>query len=355
MKRIFGLEAWWWKILAMICLVYVFVGGLLTPLSPGVLAIQPEEIQCGEEVRFQITGYNTLFSKASSVQKVWLRYKNEKICARMVGVEDDNRLSFNIRVPDTLGNSAMEFKTLDLVMYDDKHGTVSFRNVLRVVASKDSVKERGMSCAGMIPIEEAKGTHFPYREILHESIRNLFFHVPMWFAMLGLLFVSFIYSLVYLFGGEIKFDKYAAVLVEVGVLFGCLGILTGMIWATYTWGSPWPKDPKLNGAAIGMLIYFAYMILRGSVTDEIRRAKVSGVYSIFAFLIYITFIFIMPRLEDSLHPGNGGNPAFSSYDLDNSLRKYFYPAVIGWTLIGFWLASIKIRYTFALRKVQGLD
>ena len=294
MKELFGLQAWWWKVLAVICLVYVFVGGLLTPLAPGILSVEPEKVSCGENVIFEVLAYNTTFSKATSVQKVWLRYKNEKICGRMVSVENDHKIKFIASIPDTLGETSMESKTMDLVLFDELHGTVSLRNAVGVTAGADSLRIVEKSCGGNIPVQEAKGANFPYREILHESVRNLFFHVPMWFGMLGLLFVSFIYSLRYLYSGNLSFDQRANVLVEVGILFGCLGIITGMIWANYTWGSPWPKDPKLNGAAIGMLIYFAYMILRGSVTDEIRRAKVAGVYSIFAFLIYITFIFIMP-------------------------------------------------------------
>jgi heme exporter protein C len=57
-------------------------------------------------------------------------------------------------------------------------------------------------------------------------------------------------------------------------------------------------------------------------------------------------------LKDSLHPGNGGNPAFSNTDLDNRMRMLFYPAVIGWTILGFWLVSLKIRYKFTLLKQQ---
>jgi heme exporter protein C len=47
---------------------------------------------------------------------------------------------------------------------------------------------------------------------------------------------------------------------------------------------------------------------------------------------------------DSLHPGNGGNPGFNAYDLDNNLRLVFYPSVIGFTLLGFWIAQLKARY-----------
>ena len=61
--------------------------------------------------------------------------------------------------------------------------------------------------------------------------------------------------------------------------------------------------------------------------------------------MFIVFIMVIPRLKgsESLHPGNGGNPAFSNYDLDSSLRTFFYPAVIGWILLGVWFLSIRIR------------
>jgi heme exporter protein C len=117
-----------------------------------------------------------------------------------------------------------------------------------------------------------------------------------------------------------------------------------MQWANFTWGAPWINDPKLNGAAVGMLIYLAYFVLRGSLENEQTRARVSSVYGIFAFVIFIVFIFVLPRLSDSLHPGSGGNPGFNTYDLDNTMRPVFYSAVLGFSGIGYWIASIIIRY-----------
>jgi len=87
----------------------------------------------------------------------------------------------------------------------------------------------------------------------------------------------------------------------------------------------------------------AYNILRNSLTDPISRAKISGVYNIFAFVMMLIFVFILPRMTSSLHPGNGGNPAFSSYDLDNTMRMVFYPAVMGWIFLGLWISEIKYR------------
>ena len=92
---------------------------------------------------------------------------------------------------------------------------------------------------------------------------------------------------------------------------------------------------------IGLLIYFGYFILRNSIEDESKKAKVSSVYSVFAFSMLIPLIFILPRLTDSLHPGNGGNPGFNVYDLNSQLRIVFYPAVIGFICLGLWIADVK--------------
>jgi heme exporter protein C len=64
----------------------------------------------------------------------------------------------------------------------------------------------------------------------------------------------------------------------------------------------------------------------------------------------IVFLMILPRLNDSLHPGNGGNPGFNKYDLDSTMRMVFYPAVIGWILLGVWLMTLKIRIEKLKRK-----
>jgi len=188
----------------------------------------------------------------------------------------------------------------------------------------------------------------PRQLILYESIRNLYFHVPMWFSMIFVFFISVIYSLKNLGNGSIDADTKAVELVNTGIIFGLLGTITGSIWAKFTWGAWWTNDVKLNGSAITMLIYLAYIVLRGSLEDEQKRARISAVYNIFAFVLLIVFIGILPRMTDSLHPGNGGNPGFNNYDLNDNMKLVFYPAVIGWILLAWWIAQVRIR----IRKLQ---
>lgn len=193
----------------------------------------------------------------------------------------------------------------------------------------------------------------PRLAILNETIRNLFFHVPMWFSMIMLLLLSCIASVRYLMKMDSKLDLQAVEWANIGIMFGVLGILTGMFWAKFTWGDYWTNDPKLNGSAIGLLIYLAYFVLRGSLEDEQQRARISAVYNIFAFATLIPLLFILPRMYDSLHPGNGGNPGFNSYDLDSRLRMVFYPAVIGWILFGVWVGTIRYRLRLIQEQVNG--
>lgn len=183
----------------------------------------------------------------------------------------------------------------------------------------------------------------PRLAILHETIRNLYFHVTMWFTMIALFIYALIHSFRYLSSGDLLHDTKAGEAVQVALLFGILGILTGSVWAKFTWGDWWTNDVKLNGAAISVLAYLAYTILRGSLDDRAKRARFAAVYNIFAFAMMLTFIFVLPRMTDSLHPGNGGNPAFNTYDLNDNMRWIFYPAVMGWILFGFWLTQLRVR------------
>lgn len=188
----------------------------------------------------------------------------------------------------------------------------------------------------------------PAREILHETIRNLFFHVCMWMAMMALLSASVYYSIRYLRTQQLRDDIYAVNYAKVGLLFGILGYATGAVWAKYTWTefadmSQIFTEPKLTGTAIALLIYFAYLVLRGSLNDIDKKARISAVYNIFAYAMLFPSIWILPRLMESLHPGRGGNPALNFNDLDSRLRIVFWPAIIGWTLLGIWITTLKIR------------
>jgi heme exporter protein C len=196
----------------------------------------------------------------------------------------------------------------------------------------------------------------PDLPVIRQSIRNLFYHVPMWFSMIAMLAASVFFAIRYLRGYDLKYDLYSLEAGKVGMLLGILGILTGMAWAHYAWGRFWVNDPKLNGAALSLLIYTAWLLLRNSIREPHQRARFAAVYSIFAFVLMILFIGILPRLaEESLHPGKDGNPALAVGSLDDTMRRVFLPAVLGWILFAAWITSLRIRYRSLRNEIDEIQ
>jgi len=325
--------------LCVFLIVYSFLGGLLLPLSPNIEKLDYKVVDSTLVVDLEIPKLRekaTLFYLKKSVLGDTSMYVLEPKTIR----KTQKGYSLIFKNP-TLFKEFQKGDVLDMVCHTETWGGLRYFSAYYI---DTTLEKLSLPLVGKIEIPK-KQFHwsFPNRSILQESIRNLFFHVPMWFTMMALLLYSLVHSILYLSTGKLRHDSKASIAAGVASFFGVLGILTGMVWARFTWGAFWTNDPKLNGAAIGMLAYLAYFVLRGSLEEEIKRAKLAAVYNIFSFTIYMVFIWILPRINDSLHPGNGGNPGFNVYEQDNIMRLFFYPAVIGWILLGFWLTEVHVR------------
>jgi heme exporter protein C len=172
-------------------------------------------------------------------------------------------------------------------------------------------------------------------------------------VFLAVVFLDAVDFLAGVFFAASFFSNLSNAFAATGTVFSLLGIFTGAIWANYQWGSPWSGDPKQNGAAIAILIYLAYFVLRGSMHDEEKKMRIGAVYNIFAFFMLFPTLWILPRLTESLHPGgqgSEGNPGINGKDMDMHMRTVFYPAVIGWTLLGVWISTLSIRYQILKEK-----
>lgn len=317
----------------------------MIPLKPGIIAVNPSSVRTGDTISIHVTGYNSNYLKASPTMRAWLKMDDEKALAvKSITIKDDRNMALEFTIPEYLPTQD-RVKDFSLVLDSAVDGTTVLPNALFV--TQDSIDpEMGQKIwenASLNDLNNESRLSFPFRNILSESIRNTYFHVPLWFSMLFLFLASVINGIGFLRSGNLDFDNRAQGQTKAGILFGILGLLTGAIWAKNTWGAYWSWDIKQNMTAIALLIYFAYFVLRASFEDPEKKARLSSVYSIFAFATLIPLLYVIPRLTDSLHPGSGGNPAFGSQDLDNTMRMIFYPAIIGWTLLGFWIAQLAHR------------
>ena len=343
----------WVKYLGIALVLYSTFAGLLVPLAPGIAELKSSEISGPGSIEIGIEGYNTHFSEEIPI-KSWLRRGSLYLCANRVEVIDEQNLVINFEVVPAFLIDTIKDYTSDLILNSERDGNIAYRNglIVKQLIPNTLIDGELPDCQRKIKNRTASGVNFPNREILYETIRNLFFHVPMWFAMTLLFLFSMIASIFYMRTLNPRYDLFASSLAHVGLLLGVLATLTGMLWAQYAWGRAWSGDVKQNMAAISLLIYFAYFILRNSLEEDQIRARASSVYNIFAFISVIVLLFAVPRFQDSLHPGSGGNPGFGTYDLDGLMRLVFYPAVIGWTLIAVWIASIRYRMTIINRKID---
>lgn len=123
----------------------------------------------------------------------------------------------------------------------------------------------------------------PPDRTMGEVFRIFFLHVPLaWIGYLAL-FVTMVASGLYLWRGQLRHDRLAAASAEIGLLFIGLTIVTGSIWGKATWGVWWDFDPRLTTTAILFVIYLGYILVRASIVERARRARVSAVLGIVGF------------------------------------------------------------------------
>jgi len=332
----------WWKITGAVLVLYMIIGGMYFPLSPGILNVNPISLKTGNEFQLNISAYNTNFSQPGKID-IWL-YDTMGHIYKMnpPQVLSDNHLLANGILPLEFKDN-VRIRPLNLLVAQENNGFSVFPSA--VFVSYDSTGTASSEWSSGIPNYQPAGhITFPFRNILEETIRNTYFHVTLWFALMFIMLGSAIQSIRYLITTNPALDNSASALAQVGFLFGILGLLTGALWAKHTWGAYWSWDIKQNMTAIALLIYGAYFILREAIESKSDSARLGAVYNIFAFVMLIPLLYVIPRMADSLHPGAGGNPGLGGEDLDNNMRMFFYPGIIGMTLIGYWIADLTARY-----------
>lgn len=322
--------------MGLLLVAYALIGGLFTSLKTGITGVDRVRITSGEKATLGVDIYNP--GKNFKPEMAVLGGKYGFVATDML-YDTSGLLTLTFHA--MLGKE--QTGGLNDLFVKANGEWMAFPSAVSIVKGAGDTAESNFTS---IPVnanpDARKG--FPNRPILNESIRNLLYHVPMWFSMIFILLMAAVYAVRYLLSGKLEFDMRSDALVKAGILAGLLGCATGSVWASVTWDSWWPKDPKLNGVAIGMLMYLAYLLLRNSLKDDYQRARISAVYNLFIFPIFISLIVIMPKLGgNSLHPGAAGTVGFNQYDLDNTLRMYFYPAVLGWILIYAWVAQLLYR------------
>lgn len=158
-----------------------------------------------------------------------------------------------------------------------------------------------LSAVAMLMAVYSALVYAPTERTMGPLQRIFYLHVPTAFTAFLAFGVAFVASIAYLAGGQRRWDSIAYSAVEIGEVLATLVILTGMLWGRAAWNTWWTWDPRLTTTLVLWLIYAGYLILRGSVEDEVRRARYSAVLGIIGF-IDVPVVFVAIRWWSSIHP-----------------------------------------------------
>jgi heme exporter protein C len=141
----------------------------------------------------------------------------------------------------------------------------------------------------------------PDEKTMHEIQRIFYYHVPSAISAFIAFFIVFLGSVAFLVTRDDKWDILAASAAEVGVACSSIVLITGPIWARPVWGIWWTWDARLTSTFVLWLLYISYLILRGLLEDPQRRATLSAIFGIFAFLD-VPLVYLSNRLWRTQHP-----------------------------------------------------
>jgi len=192
----------------------------------------------------------------------------------------------------------------------------------------------------------------PKESTMGDVQRIFYFHVASWWVAFIAFTVTFVASVGYLWKGRSRFDHVALASTEIGVVFTTIGLVTGPIWAKYAWGVYWTWDPRLTTALVLWLMYVGYLMLRRYVPEDEKRATLSAVVAIIAF-VDVPVVFLAIRLWRTQHPQPvllGGE----SSGLHPQMFQALMMALVAFLFLYLWLMDKRLAVESAQGEVDRL-
>jgi heme exporter protein C len=183
--------------------------------------------------------------------------------------------------------------------------------------------------------------------------RIIFFHVPAAFTFMLFAFVSMVMSVLFLVKKDSGYDALAASATEVGLAFGTINLLTGMVWARIIWGIWWAWDARLTFMLISCLMYAGYLMLRNAIDEPTQRGRSAAVLSILTFPgVIITWKAI--DWWRTQHPGPVLKIRGAEGGMDPAMEATLYLNFLAVLLFAIVLLAVRTRQERIRVELDGL-
>lgn len=190
----------------------------------------------------------------------------------------------------------------------------------------------------------------PREKTMGDLQRIFYFHVPS--AVMGILAfaVNFGASVMFLIKKDRRWDNLALSAGEIGVVFMSIVLITGPIWAKPVWFVWWTWSPRLTSSLILWMLYVAYLLIRTYVPDPGRRAMVSAVFGIIAF-VDAPIVWFSIRWWRDIHP----SPMLETGGLSPAMRPAFYVCVAAFLTLFLYVVRRRYFLESARHEVELLE
>ena len=168
-----------------------------------------------------------------------------------------------------------------------------------------------------------------------------YFHAASAWAGMTAFLICFVANLQYVWRRQQKWDSLGVSAAEVGLTFTTVVLITGPIWAHPVWGIWWTWDARLTSTFVLWLLYISYLLLRTLIEEPERRALLSALFGIFAFLD-VPLVFGAIRWWRTQHPQPVimGGPGSG---LEPTMRKVFFFSVLALHALMVFLIAERVR------------
>jgi heme exporter protein C len=189
----------------------------------------------------------------------------------------------------------------------------------------------------------------PREKTMGDLQRIFYFHVAAAITGMTVFAINFVASLMYVIRKNRWWDNLALSAAEIGVMFFSIVLVTGPIWAKAAWYVWWTWSPRLTSSLALCLLYLAYLFIRKYIEDPERKAMVSAVFGIIAF-VDMPLVWFSIRWWRDNHP----SPMLETGALDPSMRPALLICWIAFQFLMIYLLRRRFYLESMRNELEGL-